>query len=147
LKKSKSSYNLVSIIGYGTFITRGIWKNKKNVEVCIIKDYIRIFPEGNSFPFVLPSEGSSFYALKFDVTQDELKNLDFYEGVSENYFKRETILAYNKNKELFKAYLYVPTKIMIKNYNLSIEMDENDKWKEEIKKFPEILKVFPELGT
>ena len=73
--------------------------------------------------------------------------MDFYEGVSENYFKREFILACNTNKEPFKAYLYVPTEIMIKKYNLSIEMDKNDKWKEEIKKFPEILKLFPELGT
>lgn len=146
MRKSKFSYNLVSVIGYGTFITRGIWKDKKNVEVCIIKDYIRIFPKGNWFPYVLPCKGALVYALKFDVTEEELRNLDIYEGIPENYFKREKIEVYNKYNKPFKAFIYLPTKIMIKEYNLSVDMDKNDNWKKEIKKYPEVLNKFPELG-
>lgn len=142
----KISDDLVSVIGYGTFITRGIWKDKKNVEVCFIKDYIRIFPRRSWFPYVLPCRGGSFYALKFDVTKQELKNLDKYEGVYENYFKLEEVEGYKKDNQLFKAYIYLPTEDTIKELKLSVELDKNDNWKEEIKKFPEVLNKFPELG-
>jgi serine protease inhibitor len=138
-------YNLVSVIGYGTFISRGIWRTKKNVEVCIVKDYIRIYPEGHWYPFILPLKGSSLYALKFDVTKEELRNFDFYEGVSENYFKREIIEVYCKNNEKIQAYIYLPTDQLITKYKISIDLDEKDRWKEEIKKDPEIIEKFPEL--
>ena len=71
-----SSPNLFSVVGYGTFITHGHWKNKRNIEVCLVKDYIRILPKGNWFPYVIPLRESSFWALKFEVTEQELRDLD-----------------------------------------------------------------------
>ncbi|MFX1494659.1 MAG: gamma-glutamylcyclotransferase family protein [Promethearchaeota archaeon] len=139
------SSNLVSVIGYGTFISRGIWRTKKNVEVCLVKDYIRIYPEGYWYPFILPSKGSSLFALKFDVTKEELKDLDFIEGVSENYFKREVIEVYRKNNEKIQAYIYLPTDQLITKNKLSVILDDKDRWKEEIKKDSEIIEKFPEL--
>lgn len=139
------SSNLVSVIGYGTFISRGIWRTKKNVEICLVKDYIRIYPEGYWYPFILPSEGSSFFALKFDVTKEELKDLDFIEGVSENYFKREVIEVYRKNNEKIQAYIYLPTDQLITKNKLSVSLDDKDRWKEEIKNDSEIIEKFPEL--
>jgi len=68
--------NLISIVGYGTFITQGYWKKKINVEVCLIKDFIRIFPKGNWFPYALPCKHSSFWALRFCVYEEELDELD-----------------------------------------------------------------------
>ncbi len=145
MRELNPSYNLVSVIGYGTFISRGIWRTKRNVKVCVVKGYIRIYPEGYWYPFVLPSEGSSFYALKFDVTKEELRQLDFYEGVSENYFRREIIEVYHKSNEKIQAYIYLPTDQLIIKYNLSVDLDEMDRWREEIKKDPEIIEKFPEL--
>ncbi|MFX0019634.1 MAG: gamma-glutamylcyclotransferase family protein [Promethearchaeota archaeon] len=145
MREFNPSYNLVSVIGYGTFISRGIWRTKRNVEVCLIEGYIRIYPEGFWYPCVLPSERSSFYALKFDVTKEELRYLDFYEGVSENYFKREIIEVYLKNNEKVQAYIYLPTDQLITKYKLSVNLDEKDRWKEEIKKDSEIIEKFPEL--
>lgn len=145
MRKGNPSYSLVSVIGYGTFITKGVWNNKQNVEVCLIKDFIRIFPEDNWFPFVLPYINSSFYALKFEVTQEELSELDYYEGVSENYFKREKIDVLTKNNVKIQAYIYLPSEWLIKKYNLSKKLDKHDRWREEIKKFPEIIAKFPEL--
>jgi gamma-glutamylcyclotransferase (GGCT)/AIG2-like uncharacterized protein YtfP len=145
LREFNQSYNLVSVIGYGTFISRGIWRTKKNVEVCVVKDYVRIYPEGYWYPFILPSEGSSFYALKFEVTKEELGQLDLYEGVSEDYFRREIIEVYLKNNEKVQAYIYLPTDQLIIKYNLSVNLDEMDRWREEIKKDPEIIEKFPEL--
>ncbi|MFW9945231.1 MAG: gamma-glutamylcyclotransferase family protein [Candidatus Odinarchaeota archaeon] len=139
------SSNLVSVIGYGTFISRGIWRTKKNVEICLVKDYIRIYPEGYWYPFILPSEGSSFFALKFDVKKEELKDLDFIEGVSENYFKREVIEVYRKNNEKIQAYIYLPTDQLITKNKLSVSLDDKDRWKEEIKNDSEIIEKFPEL--
>jgi len=61
------SSDFIPIIGYGTFITHDFWKDKKNVEVCIVKNYIRIFiPKRNWFPYALPLKNSFFKALKFE---------------------------------------------------------------------------------
>ncbi|TXT60479.1 MAG: hypothetical protein BAJALOKI2v1_100025 [Promethearchaeota archaeon] len=135
----------VSVVGYGTFITRSLWKNKKNVQVCKVMGYKRIFPEGNWFPYVLPSETSSFWALKFDVNEEELKQLDYYEGVHADLYKREKTQVELKNGELIKAFIYVPTEKTIESQDLSEDMDNIDRWQEEIKAHPEIVEKFPEL--
>ena len=94
-----SSPNLHSVIGYGTFITNGLWKDKQEVTVCLVKDYIRILPEGSWFPYALPFNGGSFYALKFEVESKELKNLDYYEGIQYRFFERVKIKTYLKTKK------------------------------------------------
>ena len=134
-----------SIVGYGTFITKSYWKDKEDVETCLVKDYVRIFPEGNWFPYILSCKGASFWALKFNVSEKELDDLDQYEGVSANLFKRVETKVKLKNNEEIRAYLYVPTEETIESQNLSHEMDKIDRWKEEIKKIPDIVKEFPEL--
>lgn len=142
---NQPSSNPISVVGYGTLITHGHWKNKKNIEVCIIKNYIRILPKGNWFPYVLSLKESSFFALKFEVTEQELRDLDQYEGVYAGLFKRvETEIELKNNKKIM-TFIYVPTKKTIISQNLEIDMDKNDRWKEEIKRFPEIVEKFPEL--
>jgi len=140
-----SSPNLHSVIGYGTFITKGLWKDKQNVAVCLVKNYIRILPEGSWFPYALPFNGGSFYALKFNVKSEELENLDYYEGLHYRFFERVKIKVYLKTKEEIEAFIYIPTKETIKTQNLSPELDINDKWKEKIKTIPQISEKFPEL--
>ena len=135
----------ISVIGYGTFITHGHWKNKENVEVCIVFNFIRIFPKGNWFPFVLPLENSSFWALKFDVNETQLEELDYYEGIQTGLYERYQTEIILKNNKKSKAFIYVPTKETINSLDLNPELDLNDKWKEEIKKIPEIIIKFPEL--
>ena len=139
------SHNLISIVGYGTFITRGHWKDKVNVEVCVVKDFVRIFPKGYWFPFILPAEGKFFKALKFDIEKQQLNELDLYEGVSSNLYNRVNTQVILKNHEEINAYIYVPTKKTIESQNLKPELDKNDRWKEEIKKFADIIERFPEL--
>ena len=135
----------ISVIGYGTFITNGYWKDKKNVEVCLLNHFIRIFPKNSWFPFILPLKTSSFWALKFEVNEKELKELDYYEGVKSELFERvETEILLKNNKQL-KAFVYIPTKKTINSLNLNTQMDLNDRWKEEIKKLPEVVMNFPEL--
>ena len=136
----------ISVIGYGTFITRGHWKNKKNVELCKVINFIRIFPKGNWFPFVLPLENSSFWALKFDVNEEQLKDLDYYEGIHTGLFERHETEIILKNNKKAKAFIYVPTKNTINSLNLSHKLDLNDRWKEEIKKVPKVIMKFPELA-
>lgn len=134
-----------SVVGYGTFITHGYWKDKRNVEVCLIKDFIRIFPKGNWFPYILHYKKSSFWALKFDVSKEELNELDRYEGVHAGLFKRiEIVVNLKKNRNL-NAFIYIPTDKTIKTLNLNPNIDKTDRWKEEIKKVPEVVKKFPEL--
>jgi hypothetical protein len=145
LKLKNKSSSLYSVVGYGTFITRGYWKSKKNVEICLVRDYIRIFPPGNWFPYVLPCKLSSFFALKFDVNKEELGKIDFYEGIIEKHFERKIVKILLKNKNIISAFIYVPSESTIKSQKLTPEIDKNDCWKEEIKKFPKLVSMFPEL--
>ncbi len=132
-------------VGYGTFITKGIWVNKLNVEVCKVQNFIRIFPEKTWFPYALPLKGSSFRALKFDVLEEDVCTLDDYEGIQEGLFKRIIAGIRLKNDKSSSAYLYVPTENTIKLKKLTPELDKIDRWKEEIKKVEEVVKHFPEL--
>jgi len=144
IAKNSTGSDLSSIIGYGTFITNNLWKDKPNVEVCLVKNFTRIYPKGSWFPYALRSNGS-FKALKFDVNKQELETLDIIEGVYEGLFERVKTIIYLKNNTKSSALIYIPTDKTIKSQNLSLELDEIDRWKEEISKCSEVLKKFPEL--
>lgn len=140
------STDFISIIGYGTFITHGFWKDKRNVEVCVVKNFIRIFiPERNWFPYALPLKNSFFKALKFEVTKRELEELDIYEGVNSGLFKRLKTEVVLKNDKQVEAFIYIPTINTIISQRLTSELDRFDSWKKEIENSPEVLKKFPEL--
>ena len=140
------STDFISIIGYGTFITHGFWKDKRNVEVCVVKNFIRIFiPERNWFPYALPLKNSFFKALKFEVTKRELEELDIYEGVNSALFKRLKTEVVLKNDKQVEAFIYIPTTNTIISQRLTSELDRFDSWKKEIEKSPEVLNKFPEL--
>ena len=78
MNPENNKFEYFSVIGYGTFITRGHWKDKHNVEPCLVNNFSRVYPQGFWFPIVFPS-GDSFWALKFEVTLQELEFLDNYE--------------------------------------------------------------------
>ena len=139
-----SDSNFISVVGYGTFITLDHWKNKFNVEVCTVNNFTRIFPRNSWFPYALKSSGS-FKALKFDVTKEEIKILDKIEGVNNGLFKRVMVDILLKNSRSSSAFMYVPTEETIASQKLSLESDKIDRWKEEIKKRPEIVRKFPDL--
>ena len=140
------STDFIPIIGYGTFITHGFWKDKRNVEVCVVKDFIRIFiPKRNWFPYALSLKNSSFKALKFEVTKRELEELDIYEGVKSGLFKRVKTEVFLKNDKQIEAFIYIPTNNTINSQGLSPDLDKSDSWKKEIEKSSETLKNFPEL--
>ncbi len=143
---NSTSFNLISIVGYGTFITRNLWKDKANVEVCLVTNFTRIYPNNSWFPYVLRSKGS-FKALKFDVNKQELETLDLIEGVKEGLFERVNTEIYLKNNKKSFAFIFIPTIKTIKSQNLSLELDKKDRWKEEILKSAEIINKFPELVT
>jgi len=118
--------------------------DKLNVEVCLVKNFTRVFPKNSWFPYALRSK-NSFWALKFDVNQQELELLDSIEGVFDDLFERIITEVYLKNNRILSAYIYIPTKKTIASQKLSLELDKTDRWKEEIKKNPEIVEKFPEL--
>ncbi len=136
--------NIISVVGYGTFITHGLWKDKFNVEVCTVINFSRIFPTNNWFPYALKSTGS-FKALKFDVSKEEIHYLDDIEGVSNGLFKRVMVNILLKNSWSSSAFMYIPTEETIASQKLTLESDKIDRWKEEIKNIPEIVRNFPDL--
>ncbi len=141
-----SNSNFISVVGYGVFLTRGFWKDKFNVEVCTIINFTRIFPRNSWFPYALKSSGS-FKALKFDVSKEEIKILDKIEGVNNGLFKRVMVDILLKSNQFSSAFMYVPTEETIVSQKLTLESYKIDRWKEEIKKIPEIVRKFPDLFT
>jgi len=141
-----SDSNFISVIGYGTFITRGLWKDKFNVEVCTVINFTRIFPTNSWFPYALKSAGS-FKALKFAVTKEEINFLDKIEGVDNGLFKRVMVDILLENNRPSSAFMYVPTEETIVSQKLTLKLDKIDRWKEEIKKTLEIIRNFPDLLT
>jgi gamma-glutamylcyclotransferase (GGCT)/AIG2-like uncharacterized protein YtfP len=119
-----SDSNFISVIGYGTFITFGHWKNKFNVEVCTVNNFTRIFPRNTWFPYALKSSGS-FKALKFAVTKEEIKLLDMIEGVDNGLFKRVMVDILLKNNQPSSAFMYVPTEETIVSQKLTLEVRQN----------------------
>ena len=146
IANNSTGFNLISIIGYGTFITQNLWKDKVNVEICRVNNFTRIYPNNSWFPYALRSNGS-FKALKFDVNKQELETLDRIEGVSEGLFKRVIADIHLKNNIISSAFIYTPTDKTIKSQKLSLELDKTDRWKKEIIKCPEVIDKFPELIT
>jgi len=144
LSSNNKHHDNFSVIGYGTFITQECWKGKLNVEPCLVHNYSRVFPPSYWFPVVFAST-ESFWALKFDVTQEELNQLDNYEGVDLGLFERIQAQVELRTRNKISAFLYIPTTNLINSQKLTIELDPTDRWKEHIKKFPEIVKLFPEL--
>jgi len=114
--------------------------------VCTVNNFTRIFPRNNWFPYALKSAGS-FKALKFAVTKEEIKFLDEIEGVDSGLFKRVMVDILLKNNRSSSAFMYVPTEETIVSQKLTLESDKIDRWKEEIKKIPEIVRNFPDLLT
>ena len=121
-------------------------KDKFNIEVCTIINFTRIFPRNSWFPYALKSSGS-FKALKFDVSKEEIKILDKIEGVNNGLFKRVMVDILLKSNQSSSAFMYVPTEETIVSQKLTLESDRIDRWKEEIKKIPEIVRKFPDLFT
>ena len=143
------------IFGYGTFITRKMYKDKRNVEVAYLPDYFRVFrPQLDWFPYIIHKDeiknveinvNPGFWGLIFEVNSEKLVNLDRYEG-SGVLYKRIYINCFLKDGKKEKTFIYYPKDEIIRDYNLVSFISFGDLWREKIIiEFPEIVIEFPEL--
>ncbi|MHA1617968.1 MAG: gamma-glutamylcyclotransferase family protein [Promethearchaeota archaeon] len=136
----------IFIVGYGTFIPNQEVLKSSNIQVCKIHHFRRIWTGETIFPFVLKDPTfQGFYGLVFQVSRNRLAKLDFYEGVDQGMFTRDSIEVELLSGELLSASIYVPTSKTISEYNLSYASDPEDLWMEEIRKNEEICALFPQL--
>ncbi len=136
----------VYIVGYGTFIPNQTVLKSKDVQVCKIRNFRRIWTGETVFPFVLKDSAfPGFYGLVFQVSPSRLEKLDLYEGVDQGMFTRDSIEVELLSGENLKACTYVPTPKTIAEYNLSFASDPDDRWMEEIRKNSEVCSHFPQL--
>ncbi len=136
----------VRVVGYGTFITRRTFERYKNLELCKVTGFKRVYPPRSGYPFALPcGEKDGFWALLFDVPVEELPSFDNYEGAPILY-ERKTISVQLKSSQMVSAEIYVASKKEIQDCNLTTTMDPTDRWRDVIKaKVPDLLEKFPEL--
>ncbi len=138
---------LVHIVGYGTFITRRTFERYQNLELCKVAGFKRVYPPRSGYPFALSaSKNDGFWALLFDIPEDELASFDNYEGAPILY-ERKTISVRLKTSQEISAEIYVASKKEIQDAKLTTTMDPTDRWRDVIKaKVPDLLKKFPELA-
>ncbi len=136
----------VLMVGYGTFITNETYKNSKDVKVCVVRGYRRLWLKSTFYPFVLPDPNyAGIHGLVFSISKDQLKNLDIYEGVEAGLYSREMLTVQTLDGSTTDAYIYIPTQKCINEFGLSLRKDPEDCWIEEIKKNPKIFERFPKL--
>jgi len=155
------------VFGYGTFITNKIYKKYKNPKPAFLMDYYRIFRknEGDWFPYILHKQvfeitknndknnksekvlqiKPGFWGIVFEVDEDELYELDKYEGLEEIYKRIEDNVML-KDGTILKAMIYYPNDKTIKQKRLKDFLNERDLWLDYMKEnFKEIINEFPEL--
>ncbi len=139
--------NLVHVVGYGTFITRRTFERYHNLELCKVTGFKRVYPPRSGYPFAIPaSEKDGFWALLFDIPEDELPSFDNYEGAPILY-ERKTVSIQRKASQSISAEIYIASKKEIQDAQLSTTMDPTDRWRDVIKaKVPDLLEKFPELA-
>ncbi|MFW9887511.1 MAG: gamma-glutamylcyclotransferase family protein [Candidatus Thorarchaeota archaeon] len=77
------------LVGYGTFITRGTWKNYLGCRVCRVPGLRRVYdPKMAWFPFAIVDEQAEMLAVCFLVDEDNLEAFDRYEGVRQGLYER-----------------------------------------------------------
>ncbi|MFW9889353.1 MAG: hypothetical protein ACFFER_14290 [Candidatus Thorarchaeota archaeon] len=77
------------LVGYGTFITRGTWKNYPSCRVCRVPGLRRVYdPKMAWFPFATDDEQAEMLAVCFLVDEDSLEASHRYEGVGQGLYKR-----------------------------------------------------------
>ena len=127
------------MVGYGTFITRMMFRKDSNSRVVTVKGFRRVFdPHLAGFPFVLPDPASSFKGIVFDVKDaTELRSKDGYEGCHGDPLKDDENagLYYRAQTEIVdtdgvtkKAWIYVPSKRTREQYHVDLGMDVKDSW-------------------
>jgi hypothetical protein len=140
--------NMVSLVGYGTFITKGLYAEGRNIEVCFVPKHRRIYPItwSGGYPFALPDLNcAGFFALKFEIDNDQLSEFDWYEGVPQGLYDRVEIpIIIRKNKQI-QAFIYLISQQSLKEYKIALESDTHDRWLEEIKACSDKCHEFPEL--
>jgi hypothetical protein len=139
---------LETIIGYGTFITRYMFSDKKNVRVVTVKGFKRVFNSKAAwYPFVLQDENASLKALAFEVTQRQMLSMDSYEGYFNkpewDLYSRVKITMIDVDGKEKEAWIYKPTGLTIKKLNIS--SDWPDTWIDVMKKDSKIVEMFPAL--
>ncbi len=152
---SEENGEMQKVIGYGTFITHGVYKEKENVQPVIVKGYRRVFEKRRMrYPFVLEDQESSFVGLSFDIQKDYLRGLDSYECCDRQdpnnsngnglYYRKEINAETTDGVEI-TAWIYIPTNRTIKRGRLSLDIDDKDSWREIIKVHCDGMKDFPVL--
>ncbi|MFW9890015.1 MAG: hypothetical protein ACFFER_17670, partial [Candidatus Thorarchaeota archaeon] len=69
------------LVGYGTFITGGTWKNYPSCRVCRVPGLRRVYdPKMARFPFAVVDEQAEMLAVCFLVDENSLEAFDRYEG-------------------------------------------------------------------
>ena len=163
MEKKEDSEKQIKMIGYGTFIIRSASGESifKVVGTGSIKNFVRIYhPKfeelGIFYPFAVPTEkNSTLKALVYDISVEDLKELDYYEGVPHLFQRTTCKVVLSDGKEL-ETLIYIPSKStceQLKDRLRDIMNDEelNEMWEKDLwlksleKQYPLVKRIYPNL--
>lgn len=131
------------VIGYGTFIIKaanGDERFETITGVCEVKDFLRMYhPKfaevlGYWYPFAVKKEKSSFKALVYEVTEEDIESLDFYEGVPKLYERTTCEITLLNDCNNVKAEIYVPSESTFERLEEELESFFTEEEKNDIHK-------------
>lgn len=105
------------VAGYGSFITSGTWKDKLNPQICQVQGFRRVFNEQYAwYPFAIPDAKSTFLAIVFEVSGNQLSSLDRYECAPSLYYRMQTKVLVRDGGDWVQktAWIYVPPEKTLK---------------------------------
>ncbi|MFX0136451.1 MAG: gamma-glutamylcyclotransferase family protein [Candidatus Hodarchaeota archaeon] len=163
MEKEEGSEKQIKMIGYGTFIIRSASGESifKVIGTGSIKNFVRIYhPKfeemGVFYPFAVPTEkNSKLKALVYDISVEDLKELDFYEGVPHLFQRTSCKVLLSDGKEI-DTLIYIPSrstceelkdrlKLILNDEELK-EMWEKDLWLKKLKEdYPLVERIYPKL--
>ena len=138
------------LVGYGTFITTGTWKNYASCRICRVPGLRRVYnPKMAWFPFAIVDNQAEMLAVCFLVDEDSLESFDRYEGVGQGLYervKREVLMKEDEGAWFSRmAWIYLATSGTMQDPLFPWE-DSEDRWlQEEIRETGELQNSFPEF--
>ncbi|MDD2384163.1 MAG: gamma-glutamylcyclotransferase [Sulfurospirillaceae bacterium] len=99
---------MAHLLTYGSLMFSGVWKRlikgDYKAERGTINGYARRCVKGDEYPVIFPANESVTGVVYFDISEEDMKILDAFEG---EYYERKTLIASLGNHQSVQVEVYV----------------------------------------
>lgn len=99
---------MAHLLTYGSLMFSGVWKRlikgDYKAERATINGYARRCVKGDEYPVIFPAKESVTGVVYFDISEEDMKILDAFEG---DFYERRTLIASLGNHQSVQVEVYV----------------------------------------